>query len=126
MPSYLASARAILASVRGHPLTDGLYLAGTYTRVSQPPYDPATGDTGTAPATAVPVRLRKEGFGLAEVDGDRILHTDCKLSVLQSEVPEAPEADDTVTLAGAAWAVVRVLEEAPGLTWTLHARSLAP
>lgn len=123
MATYRDMARSYLQQLRNSALTEGLYLSGTYTRHPAPVYNPATGDVTPGVPTTVTVRVRKESFDLAEVDNDRVLHTDCKFSLQQVELPDEPEADEELTVGGDSYKVVRALESAPGVTWLVQARA---
>lgn len=126
MATYRSAVQAIVRAVRSHPLTESLYHAGTYARPGASVYDPATGTVTQAAGTSVDVRVRIQSFEAREIDNVLILHTDRKLSLQQFEVPDEPQAADTVTIGTTVYQVVMSLAEAPSFTWNVQGRRQSP
>lgn len=126
MATYRSAIQATLQAVRSHPLTDGLYHAGTYTRPGASVYDPATGVVTQATGSSVAVRVRIESFTVQEIDNVIILHTDRKISIQQGEVPEEPQVADTITIGATVYQVGRLLADAPAFTWNVQGRRQSP
>lgn len=79
----------------------------TFTHSTPGTYDPATGTAADPATTSVTVKGRIDDYRARELS-DTVRATDKKLSIAAADLDSAPDVDDSVTVAGSVYDIVRV------------------
>ena len=87
-----------------------LHTFGTtviFTHSTPGSYDPATGIAANPSTTSVSVKGRIDDYRARELN-DTIRATDRKLTIAAADLASVPDVDDTVTVAGSVYDIVRI------------------
>ena len=125
MSASLGQFRSLVQSLvkTAFQVTGDLNEAIVYTRVTASPYDPVTGTTNDTTSTYNFLGTVTK-FGSDEADNKVVISTDAKLLCAYLDLPVTPLEDDTLTVLGMTWKVVRVLGTPGQSFWKIHIRAI--
>ncbi len=97
-------------------------VAATYLSVASGAYNATTGTRAGTSTSYSLSRVIVEQYAAIEVDGTAVQVGDQKVHLLVEDLSATPKVTDTITVNGAEWTVVNVMQDPARVLWTLQLR----
>jgi len=117
------SMRALVADavVTAFDIIGDLKQTATYTRKTNPTFDPVT-DTMTVTNAVTTIQGVKSRFSAAEAKDEVNTLTDAIFIFKAADITFEPSKNDTITIGSTIWSVHRIMSVPGDLIWKLHIR----